>query len=113
MYIRMKTVTRFGRLIRWSFLRPLAGSVCPLRMMRGGGRIVETLVNERAQGKKLSATEIINAELSEVERIIRNGRGSPAKGRTPADRHSLEVQQRVADILLNGCGKFENLVDHQ
>ena len=63
----------------------------------------------------MSATEIINAEFSEVERIIYNETWlASEKAGYPVDRHSPEVQQRVADILLNGSGEYlRNLIDHQ
>ena len=63
----------------------------------------------------MSAKEIINAELSGVERIIRNETWlASEKAGHPVDRHSPEVQQRVADILLNGGGEYlRNFVDHQ
>jgi hypothetical protein len=60
----------------------------------------------------MSATEVIFAELSEVEKIIANETwlASERVGH-PVYPHSPEIQTRVAEIILSGMGEhLRNLV---
>ena len=60
----------------------------------------------------MSATEVIFAELSEVERIIvtETWLASERLG-YPVDPHSPEIQARVSEIILSGMGEYlRNLV---
>jgi hypothetical protein len=60
----------------------------------------------------MSTTEVILAELSEVEKIIANETllASERVG-YPVNPHSPEIQARVAEILLSGTGEYlRNLV---
>ena len=60
----------------------------------------------------MSATEVILAELSEVEKIIANESwfASERVG-YPVDPHSPVIQARVAEIILSGTGEYlRNLV---
>ncbi len=60
----------------------------------------------------MSATEIIVAELSEIEKIIANeARLASERVGYPIDPHSLEIQARVSEIILSGMGVYlRNLV---
>lgn len=50
-------------------------------------------------------TAFIRAELPEIEKIVRNEIWLEAERRgMPVDRHDAAVQQRVADVILNGAG---------
>jgi hypothetical protein len=60
----------------------------------------------------MSATEVILAELLEVEKIIANETwlASERVG-NPVDPRSAEIQARVAEIILSGMGVYlRNLV---
>jgi hypothetical protein len=60
----------------------------------------------------MSATEVILAELSEIEKIIANESwfASERVG-YPVDPHSPVIQARVAEIILSGTGEYlRNLV---
>ena len=60
----------------------------------------------------MSATEVILAELSEIEKIIANeARLASERVGYPVDRHSAEIQARAAEIILSGTGEYlRNLV---
>ena len=60
----------------------------------------------------MSATEVILAELSEIEKIIANeARLASERVGYPVDPHSPEIQARVAEIILSGTGEYlRNLV---
>ena len=60
----------------------------------------------------MSATEVILAELSEIEKIIANeARLASERVGYPVDPHSLEIQARVSEIILSGMGVYlRNLV---
>ena len=60
----------------------------------------------------MSATEVILAELSEIEKIIANEAGlASERVGYPVDPHSLEIQTRIAEIILSGTGEYlRNLV---
>ena len=60
----------------------------------------------------MSATEVILAELSEIEKIIANeARLASERVGYPVDPHSPEIQTRIAEIILSGMGVYlRNLV---
>jgi hypothetical protein len=60
----------------------------------------------------MSATEVILAELSEIEKIIANeARLASERVGYPVDPHSPEIQTRIAEIILSGTGEYlRNLV---
>ena len=60
----------------------------------------------------MSATEVILAELSEIEKIIANeARLASERVGYPVDPHSPEIQARVSEIILSGMGVYlRNLV---
>jgi hypothetical protein len=60
----------------------------------------------------MSATEVILAELSEIEKIIANeARLASERVGYPVDPHSPEIQARVGEIILSGTGEYlRNLV---
>ena len=60
----------------------------------------------------MSATEVILAELSEIEKIIANeARLARERVGYPVDPHSPEIQTRIAEIILSGIGEYlRNLV---
>jgi hypothetical protein len=60
----------------------------------------------------MSATEVILAELSEIEKIIANeARLASERVGYPVDPHSQEIQARVSEIILSGMGVYlRNLV---
>ena len=60
----------------------------------------------------MSATEVILAELSEIEKIIANeARLASERLGYPVDPHSPEIQARVSEIILSGMGEYlRNLV---
>src|ERR1700754_4456264 len=60
----------------------------------------------------MSATEVILAELSEIEKIIANeARLASERVGYPVDPHSPEIQTRIAKIILSGMGvHLRNLV---
>jgi hypothetical protein len=60
----------------------------------------------------MSATEVILAELSEIERIIANeARLANERVGYPVNPHSPEIQTRIAEIILSGTGEYlRNLV---
>ena len=60
----------------------------------------------------MSATEVILAELSEIEKIIANeARLASERLGYPVDPHSQEIQARVSEIILSGVGVYlRNLV---
>ncbi len=54
----------------------------------------------------MSATEVILAELSEIERIIANEvRLASERLGYPVDSHSPKIQARVSEIILSGMGE--------
>jgi hypothetical protein len=60
----------------------------------------------------MSATEVILAELSEIEKIIANeARLASERLGYPVDPHGQEIQARVSEIILSGMGVYlRNLV---
>ena len=60
----------------------------------------------------MSATEVILAELSEIEKIIANeARLASARVGYAVDPHSQEIQTRIAEMILSGTGEYlRNLV---
>jgi hypothetical protein len=60
----------------------------------------------------MSATEVILAELSEIDKIIANeARLASERVGYPVDPHSAEIQTRIAEIILSGTGEYlRNLV---
>jgi hypothetical protein len=60
----------------------------------------------------MSATEVILAELSEIEKIIANeARLASERVGYPVDPHSPEIQTRIAEMILSGTGEYlRNLV---
>jgi hypothetical protein len=60
----------------------------------------------------MSATEVIRAELSEIEKIIaKEARLAAERLGHPVDPHSPEIQARVSEIILSGMGVYlRNLV---
>ena len=60
----------------------------------------------------MSATEVIVAELSEIEKIIINEtRLASERAGYSVDSHSPEIEGRVAEIILSGTGVYlRNLV---
>ena len=67
----------------------------------------------RARSNQLmSATEVILAELSEIEKIIANeARLASERVGYPVDSRSPVIQTRVAEIILSGTGEYlRNLV---
>jgi hypothetical protein len=60
----------------------------------------------------MSATEVILAELSEIEKIIANEvRLASERLGYPVDSHSPKIQARVSEIILSGMGAhLRNLV---
>jgi hypothetical protein len=55
----------------------------------------------------MSATEVILAELSEIEKIIANeARLASERVGYPVDPHSPEIQTRIAEIILSGTGEY-------
>jgi hypothetical protein len=60
----------------------------------------------------MSATEVIRAELSEIEKIIaKEARLASERLGYPVDPRSPEIQARVSEIILSGMGVYlRNLV---
>jgi hypothetical protein len=60
----------------------------------------------------MSATEVILAELSEIEKISANeARLASARVGYAVDPHSPEIQTRIAEMILSGTGEYlRNLV---
>jgi hypothetical protein len=75
-------------------------------------RLVSPKARMARRDQLMSATEVILAELSEVEKIIANETllASERVG-YPVNPHSPEIQARIAEILLSGMGVYlRNLV---
>jgi hypothetical protein len=75
-------------------------------------RLVSPKARMARRDQLMSATEVILAELSEIEKIIANETllASERVG-YPVNPHSPEIQARVAEILLSGTGEYlRNLV---
>ena len=60
----------------------------------------------------MSSTEVILAELSEIEKIIAHEtRLASERLGYPVDSHSPKIQARVSEIILSGTGEYlRNLV---
>jgi hypothetical protein len=75
-------------------------------------RLVSPKARMARRDQLMSATEVILAELSEIEKIIANETllASERVG-YPVNPHSPEIQARIAEILLSGMGVYlRNLV---
>ena len=59
----------------------------------------------------MSATEVILAELSEIEKSVPTRPGSQARESAMRRSHSPEIQTRIAEMILSGTGEYlRNLV---
>jgi hypothetical protein len=75
-------------------------------------RLISPKARMARRDQLMSATEVILAELSEIEKIIANeARLASERVGYPVDPHSPEIQTRIAEIILSGMGVYlRNLV---
>ena len=77
-----------------------------------GDRSVSPKGRMAGSNQLMSATEVILAELSKIEKIIANeARVASERVGYSVDPHSPEIQAQVAEIILSGTGEYlRNLV---
>jgi hypothetical protein len=75
-------------------------------------RLISPKARMARRDQLMSATEVILAELSEIEKITANeARLAGERVGYPVDPHSPEIQTRIAEIILSGMGVYlRNLV---